>query len=105
MQDFVLTILAFGSHTDRNDVFTGLGFMEWKKKQFKKRNIGLENTKMQPVRQKRCQKIKKIYIIICLNLKIVCGKGQSEQGNYSTDHQHCGPLRSAKYPVPWAYLE
>jgi hypothetical protein len=22
MQDFVLTVLAFGSHTDRNDVFT-----------------------------------------------------------------------------------
>jgi hypothetical protein len=28
--------------------------------------------------------------------QIVCGKGQSEQGNYSTDHQHCGRLRSAK---------
>jgi hypothetical protein len=44
MQDFVLTVLAFGSHTDRNDVFTGLGFMEWKKKQFKKRNIGITLT-------------------------------------------------------------
>ena len=34
-----------------------------------------------------------------LYLKTICGKGQSEQGNYSTDHQHCGRLRSAKYPV------
>lgn len=41
MQDFVLTVLAFGSHTDRNDVFTGLGFTEWKKASFKKRNIGI----------------------------------------------------------------
>ena len=41
MQDFVLTVLAFGSHTDRNDVFTELGFTEWKKASFKKRNIGI----------------------------------------------------------------
>ena len=39
MQDFVLTVLAFGSHTDRNDVFTGLGFTEWKKKTVLKRGI------------------------------------------------------------------
>ena len=54
MQDCVLTVLAFGSHTDRNDVFTGFGFTEWKKSQFKKKEYwyhtaNLENTKMQPV--------------------------------------------------------
>ena len=39
MQDFVLTVSAFGSHTDRNYVFTGLGFMEWKKATVLKRGI------------------------------------------------------------------
>jgi hypothetical protein len=38
---FCINCLAFGSHTDRNDVFTGLGFREWKKDSFKKRNIGI----------------------------------------------------------------
>jgi hypothetical protein len=27
------------------------------------------------------------------------------QEKYSTHHRRCGRLRSAKYPVPWAYLE
>jgi hypothetical protein len=39
MQDFVLTVSAFGSHTDRNYVLTGLGFMEWKKATVLKRGI------------------------------------------------------------------
>ena len=39
MQDFVLTVSAFGSHTDRNYVLTGLGFMDWKKATVLKRGI------------------------------------------------------------------
>ena len=27
---FCINCLAFGSHTDRNDIFTGLGFRDWK---------------------------------------------------------------------------
>ena len=108
IQDFVLTVSAFGSHTDRNYVFTGLGFMEWKKATVLKRGILVshnESRKHQDAtsKAKTLSKDKKRYI--CLNLKIVCGKGQLEQGNYSTDHQHCGRLRSAKYSVPWTYLE
>jgi len=40
MQNFVLiNCLAFGSHTDRNDVFTGLGFRDWKNATGLKRGI------------------------------------------------------------------
>jgi hypothetical protein len=28
---FLINCLVFGSHTDRNDAFTGLGFRDWKK--------------------------------------------------------------------------
>jgi len=37
--EFCINCLAFGSHTDRNDVFTGLGFREWKKATVLKRGI------------------------------------------------------------------
>jgi hypothetical protein len=65
MQDFVLTLLAFSSHTDRNYVFTGLGFMEWKKATGLKRGILVshnESRKHQDATSKGCQKIKKIYM-------------------------------------------
>jgi hypothetical protein len=67
MQDFVLTVLAFGSHTDRNDVFTGLGFMEWKKATVLKRGILVshsESRKHQDAtsKAKRLSKDKKIYM-------------------------------------------
>jgi hypothetical protein len=35
---------------------------QFKKKEYWYHTANLENTKMQPVRQKRCQKIKKIYM-------------------------------------------
>ena len=72
------------------------------KRQFKKKGILVSHSKSRKhqdatSKAKTLSKDKKdIY---------VCGKGQSEQGNYSTDHQHCGRLRSAKYPVPLTYLE
>jgi hypothetical protein len=37
--EFCINCLAFGSHTDRNDVFTGLGFRDWKNVAGLKRGI------------------------------------------------------------------
>jgi hypothetical protein len=38
-EGFCINCLAFGLHTDRNDVFTGLGFRDWKNATGLKRGI------------------------------------------------------------------
>ena len=37
--EFCINCLAFGSHTDRNGVFTGLGLRDWKNATCLKRGI------------------------------------------------------------------
>jgi hypothetical protein len=55
---------------------------QFKKKEYWYHTANLENTKMQPVRQKRCQKIKKIYMYaekVSRNMGILGIKKQNQR--------------------------